>query len=355
MPAVSSASPKLTFAFVMDPVENEPMDGSTTIVMMREAQDRGHTVLYVDPDDLEVDAGRVRSLAVSITLDLASETPITKGEARIYDFDEEIDVALQRKDPPVDRDFIVATQIMDVCRKTIVLNRPAAVIAYNEKLLATQFADLMPATRVTRRIDELKAFMAEQGGQMIVKPLDGKGGEGIFHLVADDRNLNSILEQSTEFGTRATMAQEYLPAIRQGDKRILLLEGDPIGAVLRVPAEKESRANLHVGGSAVQDASHGPRPRDRCPGRALLERAGSLLRGYRRDRRQIDRDQRHESDRHPGDQRPRQHPPRGGLYRPDRGSSGGALSKGHAEAPGALSGVRPYLLPSARQRIFVLR
>lgn len=252
MPAVSSASPKLTFAFVMDPVENEPMDGSTTIVMMREAQDRGHTVLYVDPDDLEVDAGRVRSLAVSITLDLASETPITKGEARIYDFDEEVDVALQRKDPPVDRDFIVATQIMDVCRKTIVLNRPAAVIAYNEKLLATQFADLMPATRVTRRIDELKAFMTEQGGQMIVKPLDGKGGEGIFHVVADDRNLNSILEQSTEFGTRATMAQEYLPAIRQGDKRILLLEGDPIGAVLRVPAEKESRANLHVGGSAVQ-------------------------------------------------------------------------------------------------------
>jgi glutathione synthase len=252
MPAASSASPKLTFAFVMDPVENEPMDGSTTIVMMREAQDRGHTVLYVDPDDLEVDAGRVRSLAVSITLDLASETPITKGEARIYDFDEEIDVALQRKDPPVDRDFIVATQILDVCRKTIVLNRPAAVIAYNEKLLATQFADLMPATRVTRRIDELKAFMAEQGGQMIVKPLDGKGGEGIFHVVADDRNLNSILEQSTEFGTRATMAQEYLPAIRQGDKRILLLEGDPIGAVLRVPAEEETRANLHVGGSAVQ-------------------------------------------------------------------------------------------------------
>ena len=238
MPAVSSASPKLTFAFVMDPLENEPMDGSTTIVMMREAQDRGHTVLYIDPDDLEVDAGRVRSLAVSITLDLASETPIKKGEARIYDFDEEIDVALQRKDPPVDRDFIVATQIMDVCRKTIVLNRPAAVIAYNEKLLATQFADLMPATRVTRRIDELKAFMAEQGGQMIVKPLDGKGGEGIFHVVADDRNLNSILEQSTEFGTRATMAQEYLPAIRQGDKRILLLEGDPIGAVLRVPAEE---------------------------------------------------------------------------------------------------------------------
>jgi len=260
----------LTFAFVMDPIEAEPMDGSTTIVMMREAQDRGHTVLYVDPADLEVDRGRVRALAVPITLDLASESLVTRGEARIYDFDQEIDVALQRKDPPVDGDFIVATQILDVCQRTIVLNRPAAVIAYNEKLLATQFADLMPATRVTRRIDELKAFMAELGGQMIVKPLDGKGGEGIFHVTTDDRNLNSILEQSTEFGTRATMAQEYLPAIREGDKRILLLEGEPIGAVLRVPTASESRANFHVGGSAAK----APLSDD---DRAIIARVGPFL------------------------------------------------------------------------------
>ena len=159
-----SAASLLTLAFVMDPVEAEPMDGSTTIVMMREAQERGHTVLYVDPADLEVDRGRVRARAVPVTLDLASERPVRRGEARVYDFDEEVDVAFQRKDPPVDRDFIVATQILDVCRRTLVLNRPVAVIAYNEKLLATQFADLMPATRVTRRIDELKAFMAELDG-----------------------------------------------------------------------------------------------------------------------------------------------------------------------------------------------
>ena len=93
--------------------------------------------------------------------------------------------------------------------------------------------------------------MAARGGEMIVKPLDGKGGEGIFHLTTDDRNLNSILEQSTEFGTRAIMAQQYLPAIREGDKRILLLDGEPIGAVLRIPAANESRANLHVGGRAA--------------------------------------------------------------------------------------------------------
>jgi glutathione synthase len=273
MPPAANASHPLVLAFIMDPVEAEPMEGSTTIVLMREAQDRGHTVLYIDPDDLEVDAGRVRALAIPIKLSLGSDRPVTRGPARVYDFDTEIDVAFQRKDPPVDRDFIVATQILDVCQRTIVLNRPTAVIAFNEKLLATQFADLMPATRVTRRLSELKAFMAEQGGEMIVKPLDGKGGEGIFLLSDGDRNLNSILEQSTEFGTRAIMAQQYLPAIRQGDKRILLLDGEPIGAVLRVPGEAETRANLHVGGSAVQA------PLDEAD-REIVARVGPFLKDH---------------------------------------------------------------------------
>ena len=208
-----------------------------------------------------------------IQLALGSESPVRRGKTRVYDFDSEIDVAFQRKDPPVDRDFIVATQILDVCRRTIILNRPTSVIAFNEKLLATRFADLMPATRVTRRISELKEFMAQQGGEMIVKPLDGKGGEGIFHLGAADRNLNSILEQSTQFGTRAIMAQQYLPAIRQGDKRILLLEGEPIGAVLRVPAEAESRANLHVGGTASKA------PLDAAD-RAIVARVGPFLKDH---------------------------------------------------------------------------
>ena len=271
MSPAETADRPLHLAFVMDPVEHESLTGSTTIVLMREAQERGHTVLYVDPADLEIDSGRVRALATPIRLDLSSSTPIERGEARIYDFDSEIDVAFQRKDPPVDRDFIVATQILDVCSVTLVLNRPASVIAYNEKLFATQFADLMPATRVSRRIATLKAFMAEQGGQMIVKPLDGKGGEGIFHVLADDRNLNSILEQSTQFETRSVMAQQYVPAIRKGDKRILLLEGEPIGAVLRVPEEKEARANFHAGGSALQA------PLTEAD-RAIIDRVGPVLR-----------------------------------------------------------------------------
>ena len=269
----SRSARRLKLAFVMDPVEKEPMAASTTIVLMREAQSRGHEVLYVDPADLGVDDGHVRALAVPITLDLGSDAPVHRGAPRVVDFDAEIDVAFQRKDPPVDRDYVVATQILDVCRKTLVLNRPSSVISFNEKLLAVRFADLMPSTRVTRHIPELRAFLQAHGGQMIVKPLDGKGGEGIFHVVEDDRNLTSILEQSTAFGKRSVMAQEYLPDVRRGDKRILLLEGEPIGAVLRVPAAHESRANLHVGGTPARA------PLDDAD-RRILARVGPVAREH---------------------------------------------------------------------------
>ena len=273
MTTPSGSARPLVLAFVMDPVEAEPLEASTTIVLMREACRRGHTVLYVDPADLEVDAGRVRAQATPVQFTAGGAPDVRRSETRLHDFDREVDVAFQRKDPPVDRDFIVATQILALCDETLVLNRPASVIAFNEKLVAIEFADLMPPTRVTRRISELMAFMADQGGEMVVKPLDGKGGEGIFHVHEGDRNLSSILEQSTRFGTRAIMAQAYLPAIRQGDKRILLLEGEPIGAVLRVPAERESRANLHVGGNAAR----APLDED---DRRIVARIGPMLKDH---------------------------------------------------------------------------
>jgi glutathione synthase len=273
MPTHPGSDRPLVLAFVMDPVETEPLEASTTIVLMREACRRGHTVLYVDPADLEVDAGRVRARATPVDFTVGGEPNVRRSETRVHDFDHEVDVAFQRKDPPVDRDFIVATQILALCDDTLVLNRPVSVIAFNEKLLAIEFADLMPATRVTRQIAELRDFMAAHGGEMVVKPLDGKGGEGIFHVHEGDRNLSSILEQSTRFGTRAIMAQEYVAAIRKGDKRILLLEGEPIGAVLRVPAERESRANLHVGGNA-----------ERAPldddDRRIIARVGPMLKDH---------------------------------------------------------------------------
>jgi len=254
MPHADSAEHPRTLAFVMDPIEAEDPFASTSIVLMLEAQKRGHEVLYVDPEDLSVRSGRPTALATPVTLKRERGRHVQRGEPREVDLDGEVDIVFQRKDPPVDTAYTIATQILAICQQALVLNRPAGILAHNEKLFALHFPELMPESLVTSRISELTAFMQDLGGEMIVKPLDGKGGEGIFHVTDKDRNTSSILEQSTRFESRAVMAQRYLPAVREGDKRILLVDGEVLGAVLRVPAEGESRANLHVGGRAAKAA-----------------------------------------------------------------------------------------------------
>ena len=246
------ASQLLTMAFVMDPIQDVIIDADTTFVLMLEAQERGHEILYIDQADIGVGQEGACALATPVVLRREKGNHVDLAEPRRVVFDESVDVAFQRKDPPVDTAYITATQILALCQRTLVLNRPQSVLASNEKLYALQFRDLMGETLVSRKGDELRDFLAAMGGEMIVKPLDGKGGEGIFHVVAGDRNLSSILEQATDFGANWTMAQRYLPEVREGDKRILLLEGEPIGAVLRVPAKDETRANLHVGGRAAK-------------------------------------------------------------------------------------------------------
>lgn len=244
----------LCLAFVMDPIAAIDITKDTTFVLMLEAQRRGHRLLYLEPQDLIVDDGRAAARVRPLTLRREAGNHFSFGEARTIALDDAADVVFQRKDPPVDADYVTATQILTLCRRAVVLNRPQGILAANEKLYALHFPELMAETRVTRSIPELVDFLSKLGGEMIVKPLSGKGGEGIFHLRHDDRNLFSILEQSTRFGTAWVMAQRYLPEVRKGDKRILLLEGDPIGALLRVPAAGETRANLHVGGRAVKTA-----------------------------------------------------------------------------------------------------
>jgi glutathione synthase len=242
------ASAHRSMAFLMDPIESIDIEADTTFAMMLEAQRRGHRVFYLEPGDLGVSDGRPTAQVRSVTLRREAGRHADLGPERAVVLDDDIDVLFQRKDPPVDAEYVATTQMLTLCHRCRVLNRPAGILAANEKLYAQHFADLVPETEVTRSIPRLVDFMAKVGGEMIVKPLDGRGGEGIFHVRHDDRNLFSILEQSTRLGTRWTMAQRYLGAIREGDKRILLVDGEPIGALLRIPASNEVRANLHVGG-----------------------------------------------------------------------------------------------------------
>jgi glutathione synthase len=246
-------------------------DADTTFALMLEAQARGHRVLYVEPGDLGIDHHRVRARVTPITVRRVRGDCFELGVPRMAHLDDEVDVAFQRKDPPVDAEYVVATQILSLCRRTLVLNRPEGILAANEKLYALHFSELMAETLVTRHISELREFMEKLGGEMVVKPLDGRGGEGVFHVSTRDRNQGSILEQSTRFGTRRVMAQRFLAEVARGDKRILLLEGEPLGALLRVPSERELRANLHVGGRAER-AGLGPEDR------RIVERLAPRLR-----------------------------------------------------------------------------
>jgi glutathione synthase len=242
------APPHLTLVFVMDSIGSIDIEADTTFVLMLEAQRRGHRVLYCQPSDLGVSEGRPVARVRPATLRREIGRHAELGPARTIALDSDADVVLQRKDPPVDEQYVAATQILALCRRAVVLNRPRGILAANEKLYAVHFADLMPETMVTREIPQLIDFMAKVGGEMIVKPLDGRGGEGVFYVRHDDRNLFSILEQSTRLGTRWIMAQRYLGEVRRGDKRILLIDGELLGAVLRVPSESDVRANFHVGG-----------------------------------------------------------------------------------------------------------
>ena len=261
----------LRLAFVMDPIEAVDIDKDTTFALMLEAQRRGHQILYTTPAELTVDEARpsARVRPVSLRREVGRHADL--GPPQTLALDDDVDVVLQRQDPPVDADYVTTTQILALCRRARVLNRPETIIAANEKLYALNFPDLVPETIVTRRIPDLVDFMAKLGGEMIVKPLDGKGGEGVFHARHDDRNLFSILEQTTRFETRWTVGQRYLPEIRRGDKRILLLEGEYLGAVLRVPAEVETRANFHAGGRPERTELD-------ADDRRIIERLGPRLR-----------------------------------------------------------------------------
>ncbi|MBU2754523.1 glutathione synthase [Acidithiobacillus sp. CV18-2] len=236
-------------AVVMDPIAGIKPAKDSTFAMLLSAQARGHECWLCTLDGLSLRDGQAWGRLQPVQVWDNSERFFALGEALARPL-RDFDCVLMRKDPPVDMDFLHACQILEHAG-TWVVNDPASIRLANEKLFPLQFSRWLPPYLVSRDMAELRDFL-QQHGEIVVKPLAARGGEGIFYLHAEDRNLGSILETITARGTHFVMAQRYLPAIRQGDKRILLVDGVAVpGAMLRIPAADDFRGNLVAGAQAV--------------------------------------------------------------------------------------------------------
>ena len=235
--------------FVLDPLSTLKPRADTSYVMITEALRRGHRPYYVTLDGLSLHGGQAfaRARLVGPASDDLSAPMIDRGEPEHRSL-ASFAVVLMRKDPPVDASFISATWILDRAG-TLVLNDPHGLRDFNEKLSMLAFPDLIPETRLLRRTADLRAMLDELGGRMIVKPLLGHGGHEVLMAIDGDPNLSTVLEIATADETRWTVAQQFVPEASEGDKRILLVDGEAVGAVLRVPSRGELRNNFHAGGS----------------------------------------------------------------------------------------------------------
>jgi len=241
----------LTVAIQMDPIDKIDIAGDSTFALALEAQARGHALLYYGPRDLTFRDGIVTARTRPLAVRNVRGDHFTLGDAAITDL-AKVDVVLMRQDPPFDMAYITATHLLEhIHPATLVVNDPVHVRNAPEKLFVTHFPGLMPPTLITSDRAEILEFRKEHG-DIIIKPLFGNGGSGVFHLLAADENLNALLELFTQLYREPVIVQRYLPEVREGDKRIILVDGEPMGAVLRVPAEGEARSNLHVGGKAMK-------------------------------------------------------------------------------------------------------
>lgn len=239
----------LAVAIQMDPLETVDIDADSSFALALEAQARGHGLYHYLPRDLSYRQGRISAKARPFEVRRERGRHVSFGAPESIDL-ATLDVVLMRQDPPFNLAYISATHLLDrVHPETLVVNDPHSVRNAPEKLFVTQFAELMPPTLITYDLDEIKAFRREHG-DVIVKPIYGNGGAGVFHLKPGDTNLGSLVEMFRMYLDEPLMVQRYVPEIRQGDKRIILIDGKPAGALNRVPAAEETRANLHVGGRA---------------------------------------------------------------------------------------------------------
>lgn len=235
----------------MDPLASVDPRADTSYALMAEAERRGHTVFHLAPGDVGYAGGECRVLGQAVSIPAPGAKPQELGEAQPMAA-ASLDTIWVRTDPPFDADYLHVTQLLALAEAsgTLVINRCSGLQAANEHLYMLAFPELTAPSLISARANELFAFMDAQGGQMVLKPIDGHGGFGVLVVSAEDRNRHALVELLTDGGARPVLAQAYLPEVRAGDKRVLLLDGSVLGAVNRVPTEAEHRGNLHVGGLA---------------------------------------------------------------------------------------------------------
>ncbi len=267
----------LKVAVQMDHIKTVSIAGDTSFALSLEAQKRGHELYHYTPDRLSMRDGVVSATVEALEVRDIEGDHFTLGEPVRRDLSQ-MDVILLRQDPPFDMNYITTTHLLErIHPKTLVVNDPAWVRNSPEKIFVTEFPDLMPETLITKDPQEVMDFR-RRFGDIILKPLYGNGGAGVFHLADGDRNLTSLLEMFGQLFKEPFIAQRYLKDVRAGDKRIILIDGEPVGAINRVPSETDARSNMHVGGRAEQSKLT-PREREICEriGPSLKERGFILV------------------------------------------------------------------------------
>ncbi len=240
----------LRVAIQMDPLEHVDIDGDTSFALAEEAQARGAELMVYGPAALTYQTGRIRAIVRPVRVQRVAGTPGIFGEPREIDLGAGTDVILMRQDPPFDIGYITACHLLErVAGETLVLNDPAGVRSAPEKIFPLLYPQIMPATLITRERDAIDRFRTAHG-DIIVKPLYGHGGAGVLRLKPDDGNLGAVLDLFFSSGPEPVIVQEFLPAVAEGDKRIILIDGEPVGAINRRPPEGQTRSNLLVGGTA---------------------------------------------------------------------------------------------------------
>ena len=314
----------LNVAVQMDPIQRINIKGDSTFALLLEAQKRGHKLSYYTPDRLALLENRLFATVEALSVRDVAGDHFTLAAPRRTELTE-FDVVLLRQDPPFDLAYVTTTHLLERLQpKTLVVNDPAHVRNAPEKLFVTEFPELMPPTLITRDLAEIKSFRADHG-DIVMKPLYGHGGGAVFRITRDDLNFGSLFDLFSVTFREQWVVQKFLPEVKEGDKRIILVDGDYAGAINRIPAADDLRSNMVRGGSpAATELTK--REREICTalGPALRQR-GLLVRRHRRDRRLHHRDQRHLADGNPRGEECRRPRHRGADLGQDRGQAAGLI------------------------------